>query len=73
MNIPTMISVQSSNIAALGYDEQNQIAYVRFNNGSTYIYKGVSQAEFNNLKNAPSIGSYLNRNFKNIYSYERIG
>ena len=39
--------------------------------GSTYAYKGVEQHEFENLKTAPSVGSYLNRNFKNVYPYER--
>lgn len=70
--MPEMIQVSSSNISAVGYDKENQITYVRFLNGSTYIYKGVPEFEFENLKNAPSIGSYLNRNFKNIYPYERI-
>ncbi len=72
MSYPEMRAVSSSNIAELGYDEQNQIAYVRFMNGTLYIYKGVPQSEFDNLFNAPSIGSYLHRNFKNVYSYERI-
>lgn len=70
--IPEMIPVISSNVAELGYDESNQVVYVRFINGTTYIYKGVAEYEFENLKNAPSIGSYLHRNFKNVYPYERI-
>lgn len=67
-----MIQVSSSNIERLGYDEQNQIAYVRFINGTLYIYKDVPQYEFDGLLNAPSIGSYLHRNFKGVYPYERI-
>ena len=67
-----MISVSSSNVASVGYDEQNEIAYVRFLNGTLYIYKGVPKYEFEGLLNAPSVGSYLHRNFKNVYSYERI-
>lgn len=67
-----MKQVSSSNVDSLGYDEQNQVAYVRFLNGSLYIYKGVPEHEFNALLNAPSIGSYLHRNFKNVYPYERI-
>lgn len=72
MNNIEMRLVSSSNVASLGYDEQNQIAYVRFLNDSLYIYKGVPQHEFDNLLNAPSVGSYLHRNFKNVYPYERI-
>ncbi len=67
-----MIEVQSSNIASVGYDEADHEAYVKFLNGSVYVYRDVPQHEFDGLKNAPSVGSYLNRNFKNVYAYERI-
>ena len=67
-----MISVSSSNLAAVGYDVENQIVHVQFLNGFEYIYKGVPQHEFDGLLNAPSLGSYLHRNYKNVYPYERI-
>ncbi len=28
--------------------------------------------DYEGLKNAPSVGSYLHRNYKNVYPYERI-
>ena len=71
MPMPDMHPVSSSNIAAVGYDAENQTVYVRFLNGSTYAYKGVPEHEFENLLTAPSVGSYLNRNYKNVYPYER--
>jgi len=67
-----MIDVISSNVAAIGYDNNNQILYVRFTNNTLYIYKGVPIGEFDGLRNAPSIGSYLHRNIKNLFPYERI-
>lgn len=67
-----MISVSSSNVSAIGYDEGNQYLYVSFLNNSLYIYKGVPIGEFEGLKIAPSVGSYLHRNIKNIYPYERL-
>jgi hypothetical protein len=73
MNLPEMIPVSSSNIESIGYDEQNQQVYVTFLNGSLYVYKGVPLHEFENLRDAPSLGSYLHRNYKNVYPYERIG
>lgn len=73
MSVPEMIQVSSSNIESIGYDEQNQQVYVRFLNGSLYVYKGVPLHEFENLRDAPSLGSYLHRNYKNVYPYERIG
>ena len=68
-----MTSVSSSNVLEVGYDESNETVLVRFMNNSVYAYKGVNQYEFENLKTAPSVGSYLARNFKNVYPYERIG
>ena len=72
MSLPAMIPVSSSNIESIGYDESNQQVYIRFINGSLYVYTGIPIHEFENLRDSPSIGSYLNRNFKNIYPYERF-
>ena len=67
-----MVQVVSSSVAAVGYDSSAQEAYVRFLNGSMYCYKGVPEREYHNLRTAASVGSYLNRNFKNVYPYERV-
>jgi hypothetical protein len=68
-----MISVSSSNVQAIGYDEVNQVLYVRFNNNSLYSYQGVPIAEFYGLQNAPSVGSYLNISIKKgPYTYQRL-
>lgn len=72
MSMPEMHPVSSSNIAAVGYDADNQIVYVQFLNGSIYAYKGVLEHEFENLRTAASVGSYLNRNYKNVYPYEKV-
>lgn len=70
--MPNMISVISSNIESIGYEEKDETVYVRFLNGSLYIYKGVPLHEYENLRDSPSLGSYLHRNYKNVYPYERI-
>ena len=67
-----MIQICSSNVLAVGYDEENQIVHVQFLNNTKYIYKGVPKHEFDGLLNAPSVGSYLHQNYKNVYPYERI-
>jgi hypothetical protein len=72
MSIPEMIPVSSSNIESIGYDEHDEQVYVRFLNGSLYVYKGVPLHDFENLREAPSLGSHLHRNYKNVYPYERI-
>lgn len=66
-----MTPVSSSNVAELGYDAATQTVYVRFSDYRLYVYKNVPEGEYQGLFNAPSIGSYLHRNFKNVYPYER--
>ena len=53
-----MQPVTSSNIAAVGYDRESQTVQVEFIGGSTYLYKGVTESEFDNLRTAPSVGAY---------------
>jgi len=67
-----MIPVSSSNVDSIGYDENNQLLYVSFLSNTMYVYKGVSISEFEGLIAAPSVGSYLHRNIKNLYPYERV-
>lgn len=68
-----MIPVVSSNVESIGYDSETQTLRVSFLNGSTYEYKNVPDIEFENFKNAPSIGSYLAHNIKGRYPYEKVG
>lgn len=69
-----MIPVSSSNVQAIGYDEANQLLYVRFiKNNSLYCYNGVPIAEFYGLQNASSVGGYLSENIKKgPYTYQRL-
>lgn len=71
MTIP-MELVSSSSIASIGYDAEKKLAYVQFLDASLYAYKGVPQNEFDNLKSAPSVGSYFNQKFRNVYPSERV-
>jgi hypothetical protein len=72
MNLPEMIPVSSSNIESIGYDESNEQVYVRFLNGSLYVYRSVPIHEFESLRDSPSLGSYLHRSYKNVFPYERV-
>ena len=67
-----MIPVSSSNIQSVGYDSTTETLRVEFLNGSIYEYKAVPQAVHDELINAPSCGSYFNRNIRNNYAHERI-
>lgn len=63
--------VDSSNLEQVGYDTAASELYVVFKDGSGYIYSGVPEHVFEQLLEAPSKGSFLNREVKNKYDYRR--
>ncbi|NMW31211.1 KTSC domain-containing protein [Altererythrobacter sp. RZ02] len=67
-----MHNVDSSNVAAVGYEEDSQTLQVEFNNGGTYQYFDVPQAIFDGLLGASSVGQYLNQHVKGTYRYSRV-
>lgn len=67
-----MLPVSSSNIDSIGYNEESQEVYVRFLNNTLYVYKGIPVHVFEDFRDAPSQGVYLNANIKNVYPYDRI-
>jgi hypothetical protein len=69
--MPDMNYVDSSNIEAIGYDDSTQDLHVRFVAGTTYIYHGVPREVFDNFMDAPSKGSFLNRELKNAYQFTK--
>lgn len=66
-----MTPVVSSNVDSIGYE--NETLYVRFKNGSLYLYENVPSYQYDALMSASSKGSYLAQNIKGHYSYARIG
>ena len=71
--MPEMQFVDSSNIEAVGYDSEAQELHVAFlGSGGTYIYSEVAQEVFDELMQADSKGSYLNRRIKGNYQYRRL-
>lgn len=67
-----MIQIASSNISSIGYDSSSSELYIRFNNGSTYIYSNVPDSKYNNLMSAGSKGSYLENFIKGFHPYRQI-
>lgn len=65
--------VQSSNVAAIGYDEQSQTLEVEFNSGSIYQYYNVPQHLYESLMQAPSKGQFINAYIKNAHAFSRVG
>jgi hypothetical protein len=65
-------AVSSSNIAEIGYDEDRRVLEVLFHSGSVYQYFDVSPQIFGELRQASSIGQYVNSNIKGVYRYARV-
>ena len=61
----TVISVVSTAIDKLIYDDTRQDLLVKFNSKKVYVYTPVSNDFFDKLKNANSIGQYFNKHIKN--------
>ena len=69
--MPEMIYVDSSNVEAIGYEEEARELHVRFVSGGYYIYQDVPRQVFDGLLNAPSKGSFLNREIKGVYQFTK--
>ena len=69
--MPEMFYVDSSNVEAIGYDEEAQELHVRFLSGGTYIYHEVPKDVFEDLRVASSTGSFLNRVVKGVYGFTK--
>lgn len=67
-----MISVSSTNVEAIGYDQDTQTLQVEFKNGSNYQYFDVPEKIFYELRDASSIGAYLSANIKGVYRFSRL-
>jgi len=65
-------TVDSSNIASIGYDSESQTLEIEFLNGSVYQYFDVPEHVLEGIMNADSHGIYLNSTIKGSYRYSRV-
>lgn len=65
-------SVNSSNIASIGYDESSETLEIEFLNGTIYQYFDVPNRIYQGIINADSKGQYLAQNIKGHYRYSKV-
>ena len=68
-----LITVESSMIHAVGYDQEKRILEIVFNTGRTYQYADVPPEEYEGLLNAESKGRYFLANIRDVYAYWQAG
>ncbi len=67
-----MTNVDSSNVEAVGYDEDSSTLQIEFKDGSMYQYFDVSEDVFIGLRDTDSVGGYLNSVIKGSYRYSKV-
>lgn len=65
-------SVESSNLASVGYDESTRTLEIEFKYGAIYQYREVDKEVYDELMLANSKGSYFNSSIRGAYSYIQI-
>ena len=71
-----MVPVSSSQISAIGYDQETMKAHVRFvdkgNGGALYEYDDVPKSTIDAVMGADSVGKAFNLLMKYGFNYRRI-
>lgn len=65
------VSVVSSNLAEVGYDERSQTMEIMFKDGGVYQYFDVPKATYQGLLGASSAGQYFHAHIRGAYRYAR--
>jgi hypothetical protein len=67
-----MWPIESSSVAAAGYDVDRKILRLRYSGGATYDYADVPQEVFAAFVAAPSRGQFVNQHIKPCYACSRL-
>ncbi len=83
----TLERVVSTTVLSCGYDKDTRIARVVYSKGlwkaskkaysavgtqQTYDYHDVPEGEYQRMRNAEHIGSYIHFNWKNVFPYRQV-
>lgn len=75
--VPALVSVESSNVQAIGYDPKRKYLYIQFlpsentKWGEVYRYFNVPEQIYNRFLKAPSKGIFVWANIRDKYSYAK--
>jgi hypothetical protein len=66
------IPVDSSMLAAVGYDAATKTLYAEFNSGDIWAYDGVSKRTFDQLRKTDSVGRFMRDEILGMYAEYRV-
>ena len=67
--LPHPLTVQSSLLASVAYDNERAILQLEFGYGAVYQYFGVPVQSYQELMQAASHGAYFNRHIRSAFRY----
>ncbi len=67
-----MVSVNSSRLETVGYDERLKLLQIQFVDGSMYEYYDVPKNIYIGLATASSTGEYFHEYVKGVYRFSKI-
>jgi hypothetical protein len=71
--MPEMEPVESSSVAAIGYDTRARELHIQFKeSGETYVYYGVAALVFEALRSAKSKGRFVNERVVRRYIARKL-
>lgn len=70
--MPWERNVFSSNVQAVGYDDESEELLVTWKNGKVSAYQGVPEETADTLAKAPSVGTMLNMDIKGRYPHRYV-
>ena len=62
----------SSVVAAFKYDAASAVLRVTYVSGKVYDYRNVPEGVYNEMKEAPSKGTFLNNVIKRNYPFKKV-
>ena len=66
------VPISSSHILSAEYDDENQVMFIEFDNGSRYRYSNVDSVVFTAFMDSPSKGNYLHKVIKQVCPCEKL-
>ena len=68
----TWLPLESKMFAAVAYDAEKHVLYLRFQSGEVYRYFDFLSHDYQQLLSAESKGRHFLSNIRNCFAYERM-